>query len=80
MKESDRCVPLLALVVEMYEKEEERGGRGGGRGHGGGGGGLEEAAALCEVLGGEVDRTRAKYWLGSVLARINGKLVKGIKG
>lgn len=34
---------------------------------------------VCEaVLAGELDRARAKYWRGVVLARINAKLIQDI--
>jgi len=60
------CVPLVGLLAEMYEEE----------GHDAS---LEEAATLVEGLGEEWDRGRRGYWLGSVLGRINRKLLREIR-
>jgi hypothetical protein len=60
------CVPLMALLVEMHEEE-------------GGDASLEEAATLVEGLGEEWDGRRRGYWLGSVLGRIHGKLLREIR-
>ena len=59
------CVPLMALVAEVHEGD-------------GDDASLEEAATLVEGLGEEWDRKRRSYWLGSVLARINRKLLREI--